>query len=918
MNTRHTVSMRSSLMCAALSLFAVGCQSGNNVECGPNTRLDEATNQCVLDLAPGLNIIVDDFKIGNFSLTSVDVPEQLQVGTPDTRTFTITNEGTDDRPVVLVRYAIAPVKATIQELRDQIDDMSDGSEIDATFLGLTIIKNLKVGESRQVEYFLNAPATVKDGLYGFMFSVDEVPLTESGTDEYAVDYAADGMANANNTARLGNAALVHAPATVIVGKPDRANLRVLYTKMDNSSFELDDTEGSKIAMFTMSARMSSQAFDLTEPVTATFELKLPGHSPKTPGQDLGASWFEAKGLDFESAPPTTEWVYDAERTFPLLFQQTEGLVASRTYESVCRTETVAPDAAAGPDAEPTEVEHCAVIVNEEGRDDVYRLYLRPEDTTLLGLTAGLTAFNPGLDANGEVQGQLVYRLVTAQLQYQDNVADDIATVPVVFMAPAADRSATGTDVDDGGVGEAANGTKGPYAYVIKDSLSESTSGNDWFGAGYRLENSASAEKRFDIVTAGYRSAGAKLWAMILKKQLDIIDIGGNLDWNQRNPIDQWEAGARLVVLGYNVLNVAFKPSFCKTTDMITYCPLFEAEPDSDPKAQSKKTDSGTAADKKEKGSEMSKEWKFYFMAGPIPLMIQAEIGFKVGVSIQGGFVIDQSDLVPKYGIQFGVGPFAKLYASVFGGISIGIARAGIEGNLTIIKVECMPTIRPVARLAHNGAGDCYKYANTTLTFEIPLTITGPEGNVQIVFYIGFKFCLWKCWKWEVKIFGITIASFHTFEKTWMLFTTTKEWSKAPGQEGMCTDAWAPPPTVTWSSPTSCSGNYCNNSSTGTYKNRSASLVLAAYKKTYDLAATAASCVDVTVKGTTEASSDPVVIYDEDGVPQNTEAYGKLTVPGWSGVIDNTLRVCSGKVTVALETNGSNTRAGVNVVFTPVQ
>lgn len=922
MKTTHTKTLSLSLLAVAFAFGMGSCSSEPGIQCGPNTKLDEATNKCVVSMPPGMNIIVDDFVVGDFELTNVDVPEQLEVGSPQTRTFTISNKGKADRPVVSIRYAIVPIKANISELQDQLASIVDGSELDATFLGITFIKDLKAGETRTISYFLAAPNTVVDGLYGFMFAVDEVPLIVTEDGGYAVDYSAAGMGNADGSARLGDAALLHAPASIIIGKPDLPNLRVLSAKVDNSSFELDETEGSKVPMFTLNARMSSQAMNLTELVTATLELKLPGHTPKTPGKDLGREWFEAKKLDFDTAPETTEWMYDQNRSFPLLFQQSAGLAASKVYKPSCRMEMELPVDATDTEAEPVEVEKCAVIFNEEGRDDVYRLHLHPGDIRVLGLTADLAAFNPDIDENGEIAGKLVYHLVTPAAQYQGNTADDTAEIPVVFMAPPAAPAATDKDTDNGGTDVAANAAKGPYSYVVKDDLTQSEVGNAWFGAGYRLENAASNEKRWDVTTAGYRNAGGKVYANILKQEVIILGAGGKMDWNKENPVGQWVAEANLTVFNYKLLNLAFLDKLCKTTDKVTACQIFgnvDGLDDWDPKEESEKTDKGDDADTEEEGTELKKEWGTTFMAGPIPLMFTAEIGLEVGLNYSGKFLIDQSDPVFKYGIEFAIGPYAELKAQVFGGISIGIARAGIEGNLSIIKVEFMPTITFLTRTAVDKTKDCLRYGNTTLTFEGPLTLTGPSGNIQIVAYLGFKFCFFgKCWKWEIKVFSFTIASFSTFEYTWMLWSVQKEWSKQPTDAGMCTDAYVPPDKLVWNSPTSCSGKYCNSSSTGKGASRSPDKVLAAYKSTYDLANVTSGCVDVTVYGITETSNDVVVLYDANGVVQNSVTVKGTKVPGWSGTINQTLRVCSPKVTAAVETDASNTRTGVTVTFNPVR
>ncbi len=94
----------------------------------------------------------------------------------------------------------------------------------------------------------------------------------------------------------------------------------------------------------------------------------------------------------------------------------------------------------------------------------------------------------------------------------------------------------------------------------------------------------------------------------------------------------------------------------------------------------------------------------------------------------------------------------------------------------------------------------------------------------------------------------------------------------------------------------------------------ASNVLSAYKKTYE---TGTGCVRVTINGTTEKKYDRAVIYDQDGKPLNSQTHGSAWYWGWSGTLTNkSMLVCSGSVTVALETDGSVTRSGINVKFEP--
>jgi hypothetical protein len=901
-----------SLITAALLALGAGCAAPPpQISCGAGTVFNRGSNECVA--APDLNIIVDDFQLGEFEMSQVDVPEQLQVGTPQQRSFTIKNAGATDRPAVMIRYAIAPVTATIDELRTQLSNLTEDSQLHEAWLGQVIIRDLAVGEQRSIQYHLAVPSGTADGLYGFFFAVDEVPLVPTADGQFRLDYAAPGMDDAEGTSRLDDAALVYAPATVIVGSPSQPNLRVLFSSLDQNSFEIDPTERGVQQAFTASARMSAQALNITEPVTARFELKLPGHAVQVAGKDLGEAYFSSRGLDFAAAPDATTWAYDANRSFELLINTPDGLAPSVSYQEACRPGTPDPDAeetdAGEPPAAPDE---CAVIFNDDGRDAVYQLHLKAEDIRLLGLTRALPQQNPGLDANGEVMGTVRYQLSTTQSEYQNNLADNVADFPVVFMAPEVAAAATDSDSDNAGV--ASNSLTSPYPFIMRTDDASNGFGNDWFGANYRNSSIASVDKRHDVAVSNYRRALATIQGKVLKQTVNILSIDAHSDWSTLRAYDAWGARANVNVWGYTVLNVQFSPSWCKREGEVVYCPMFEAEPMAQPRAESTKSANNQAKPRKKTGRQVQWEKEFFFMAGPVPLTIEASAGISSGFTFSGKFLIDEtgksSGTPPFYGVEFAAGPYVALEANVFGGVSVGMARAGVEGNLSIVRMEFSPLIRPKVRLNYDADNRCFTHADFAIDYEGPFTLTGPSGSVGIVAYVGRKICAWKCWKIEAKVFDVTIARFSSASQTWYAWKETTAWRRQPGSPGMCTGATAPP-SASWRSPTSCSGEYCNRSSSnGLWSPHSPNNVLAPYKTTYTTGSS--GCATVKVSGTTEAFWDRVVLYDAtgrvlNGVPGNT---------GWSGAIERELNVCSPSITVAMETDSSITRSGVTVSFIP--
>ncbi|MDP2275475.1 MAG: hypothetical protein Q8N23_11740 [Archangium sp.] len=904
------------LTVGALLALGSGC-STPPVTCGLGTVFDSAHNECVK--APDLNIIVEDFNLGEFEMTQVDVPESLQVGSPQTRSFKIKNAGTTHRELVLIRYAVSPVQATIQELRARLDNLDDDTELGGAFLGQVVIRDLAPGEQRTVEYYLSAPSSLSDGLYGFFFAVDEVPLQRISDTEYRLDYSAPGMAGADGTLRLDDAALVFAPATVIIGTPAQPNLRVLFSSLDNASFLLDRSERGVERAFTMSARMSAQALNITEPVTATFELELPGHKVQTPGKDLGEAWFTAHGQDFAAAPDATSYVYDAARKFSLLAETENGPQPQVRYSADCRpgTPTAADDD--GGTEDPVVPDECATIFNDDGRDAVYQLHLSAEDTRLLAMTRRLASLNPGLDANGEVAGTLVYRLSTTQAEYQNNLADNVARKPVVFMAPADSSTAAETDVDDQGATGSMSDLTSPYPFVLRDDSLANGFGNDWFGASFRNSSLASVDKRQGVAVAQFRKATASVDGMVLKQNLRVLTLGAQVDWSTLRLHNTWSASANINVWGYTLLNAQFSPTWCTKDGDITYCPLFEAEPSASPRNEATKTANNQPKDKKKTGRQVKWEKEFFFMAGPVPLTIEASAGFSSGMTFSGKFLIDEtgktSGRAPFYGVEFAAGPYIALEASVFGGVSVGMARAGVQGSLTIVRLDFTPLIRPKARLEYDANAGCFKHAEFGIDYEGPITLTGPSGTVSIVAYVGRKICVWKCWKVEVKVLDLTIARFSSASQTWFAWKESTAWSKKAGESGMCAGATAAGPAV-WRSPTSCAGGYCNATSSNPNRWSSAPAmgnVLAAYKTTFDTAGAGKICASVTVSGLTEPWYDRVVIYNAAGQVMNTSPSGS----GWTGDINQQMTVCSPNVTVALETDGSVTRSGVTVTIAPI-
>jgi hypothetical protein len=941
---------------ASLAACADGA-SGPTISCGPGTTLAPATGQCVP--SGDFNVIVDDFVVGEFEMSNVDVPEQLTAGIADTRRFTIKNAGDDDRAVVNIRVGLAPVEADIAELRAALETVDADGLPGAVMVGQIVLDDLKAGESRDVAIDYFVPVGVEDGLYGVFYAVDEVPLVKGEDGNYAIDRTAPAVTEAEEgDSPLPEAAHVFAPATVIVGTPTAPNLRILSAKLDNGSFELDFTERGDDPTLTLQARLSSQALDLTEEITATFELALPGHVVDVPGQDLGREAF-ASDEAFAAAPAETTYRYDADRSFELFMQNPSGFESARVYSPACGIEEALDEA-----GEVTQIERCATIFTETSLDDNFQLGLSNADLRLLELTQALASLNPDLDANGEIAGTVTMRVTTPQAEYEGNVTDNVTTLPVVFMAPEPGDLASedDKDADDGETSDKANGA-GPYNVITKKKLTENLYGNEWVNANFSFDSQASRNELGGVSVGNYAKEAHRAGLVLMKKPFTLASISGLSDTGSVLLGKDAKAATGLnldmeteiTVFNVKVLDWIAEEGWCKTTNGVTVCPLAEfgtnacnsgvdgvqstrcyEQARERNKGKTKTTENyttaatrnpgtgpgGKAPPVKKGGRALRYTYSYTFLAGPVPLKFSVDAGLSLGGSIIAELVIDRSQgLVPAVGGQFGIGLYAGLDVNLFAGIDLGVGRVGVEGSLNLIRLDAVPAVfMTVSGIRDTDAG-CWKIADSELGTTGTITVTGPSGEIGFGLYAGRQVCFFgKCLDLEVKIFSFTFAKFDLgWTKPWVLWDKSKTWVRRAGQPGVCADG-TPGQTVQWSSPDSCTSaktgeaGYCSSTSTnavaGPY---SPSRVLGAYKTTYTVPS-GFSCATMQVN----ANSSPAMrrgtdfyrIYDANGAMIHQET-GGFNVGRY--------KVCSPSVTVALEAGAnvpSGEYGGITVFFEP--
>jgi len=913
---------------ATAGLLGQGCAP--TVTCGTGTKLDEASQTCVAVAQPPLNVIIDDFSLGDFAFSDVDVPEQMQPGFPERRSFSITNEAEEDQTVTLVRLALVPVDATIDELRDAIDligaepacaddsecptstfcDQAEGfCRLDPVPIGSLIIEGLASGETRAIDYDLALPSyfsEAQNGLYGLMFSVNEVALVRTEDEAGNVSYLEDPEHPLGSEDPTERAAALFGASTVIVGEADKPNLRVLSAAVDNNSF---DAAPRAQPIFTVSARLSAQGKDVTANVRSRFELKLAGHVIDVAGQDLGEAYFLENGGDFATAPETTTYVYDEDRTFQLRIDAgSDGsTLGALEWQPQCTNDDCT-----------TQV----TVENDIGRDGSFALRLSPLDQRLLSMTTALRSLNPGLDDNDELQGTLRMVVETDEDEYQVNgtplLADNEEELDVVFLAPPAGRDAD-PDVDseipevegDQVVPNAA--APGPYLEV--DNLTPTWTwsvGNEWVGANAQILNRTTKQRYAgavisqDVTTDNFARINA------IKNSIDIVALQGTIEWGTQRTMTQNKASGRLVLMGTTYMDINFQPGIqCNIEDNFETCMVLAGE------FRPRKNEgvpTRTPRPKKRTYLNYQRSREFYFQLGPIPFVIEISVSAGLGMRGTVAFVQDRSandadGTAVTTGLQVTMGPVLDAGGSVFGGLNLAVTRVGIRGAVTFASVEFQPSVLVgwTQEIDEKGntdpADDCWKMNTGQIRWEGPLTVTVLSGDISVIAEGGICGCVpWVgCACAWGEIFSFTIVRIPpAYTNTWMLFQSTYDFANGPG---MCT----PPPAgglgvgATWNSPRvsgcndwSGAASYCNNANgTGSYA--------------ADFARPANTCGALVINGSTESFFDFLTVLDANGNRLIRE----------SGTFSNRrINVCANaagrSASVRLETDFSIIAPGVSV------
>ena len=292
-----------------------------------------------------------------------------------------------------------------------------------------------------------------------------------------------------------------APASVIVGQPDKPNLRILSAKLNSNSFELpakrpvDESTpfGSEL---TLNMEVESMAQDTELPVDITFALDIDGQS------------------------------------YPLSLAGNQGSRPSKqavkNYPVTCREETREGYPAG---------ERCASLFRQDQQGYTYKLYIDDAAYDALAAKTADTTVNMVIQLDPE-------KTVS---EWENNTADNVKTMPVMFLALRANTRQT----------RSLTNTPSTYNNSFFDLSEEDDYGNDDFGAGYAFnaemtydEGCVNGDGDSDNDCTGngdiaYPSAVAldgtdnRVYINIFGNELDILNVGVGADINGDKIICTW-------------------------------------------------------------------------------------------------------------------------------------------------------------------------------------------------------------------------------------------------------------------------------------------------------------------------------------------------------------------------------------------
>lgn len=518
-----------------------------------------------------------------------------------------------------------------------------------------------------VEHTFIVPQGIPDGVYTAVFAINTYDVTVE-------DDALQGESNED----LADNYMVASAATII-GTADLPNLRILSHKLYTNSFELpaaipDSDVVPELYDLNLNLEVESMAQDTAEPVDITFNLEVEGVS-------YPMSIAESDGYS--------------------------GLVKAdkQTYDVTCRPE----DREGYPSGD-----RCASLFRQEQTGKTYSLFMNKD------------AYNALKDRTTDTMCNLVVQVdpdLTIS-EYNDNLDDNTVTLPVMFLAPEPERTAS-----------ARTSKMGVLPGSTKDNLFNLRTGKEYgnsdFGIGFEIGPKMDyMQVSFDGYDSPYAvdfNGTGKVTAKIFGSSVTPLEVGPKFDF------DFSEGGLKNSYFEYGVWTFGLRVWGYKHTMPNEYTV----------KGSLTLWDSKDNNGNEKYAKRKKKTKKKTFNVGGIPVTVEGgligEIGFRGAIILKTGNLLSAE-----------VGPYASVVGMLEGSLGAPGFQVGVGVELTLLDLglKLNPTlmVKPEVPIA-------------IFEFRVPVTIDTLSGNAylfarSILWTVKHYIIAWQGYNYEINLFPL--------------------------------------------------------------------------------------------------------------------------------------------------------------------
>lgn len=623
---------------------------------------------------PGDDTYVPNFKAGNLTFTDVWVENRMDSGLETPIWFDIEAEEAKYNVYVRLDLLLLPEGNASDLVIDPDNYKPDYS------MGGIVIEQLAKDEKRHVEQTLMVPVGIPDGVYAAVFTINPV-------DFYPEDDDLQGEVNGDSSDNY-----VVGSASVVIGRPELPNVRILSNELANNSFDLtafgdnDQGETDQRPILTLNMEIEAMAQHVTEDdVDVIFDLDIPGVGTFPLAMDI---------KDGEGNLALTDvWTYPIDCKDVLASEEEADPEAQGVRE-------VSPDEVDGSEAavENPMIEVCASLFRQEQVGRSYNLYI---DQTAFEALAALT---DDVDAELVITVDPDGRIQEYDWDSQNGKSDNVKRLPLMFLFD--DRE---TANRAGRVAAA-----GPYDSKVLDWQLDKMYGNEWFGSGYVIGPDISYRGRSiggkTIPTAVYAGGEFTIKAKLFKKDQSLFSVFQKADYDIDDILGSaYDYGA--TILDYRIWGNRYGLKQDKEGNAKEVTLWTSQDEDENERFAKSKTFL-------EKGTT--------FVVVCIPIDVTGKVTGEVG--LKGEVKIGKENKLTLEG-----GPYVSLTAAIEAAINLAVVKAGVGGELLLVEVgqkaEAMLQLLP-------------SVPSATFEFGAPAYIKTLDGK----FYLFAKRLKWKWWK----------------------------------------------------------------------------------------------------------------------------------------------------------------------------